>query len=252
MPIITAGNIYRAPEPLEPEDFAALVEGLAVLSVEPFESHSILFSLSTGLKLRIYAENDQLFLNVEPREWRSPPPLVFRIPSPERDNSLEAWRREFTALERLHAITYLIETRELEKLGRVLPNPRRFSYHNAARYLPAEARLSAESIGRGSFIAAVVSYTQRSYKSLIRVIALVFPQARAALMRRIEAETRLREIAVQRAVIQQARDEFELRRDQIDAAISLADRLGPDLTAAVAELVRPDIAALMGGSAPRG
>jgi len=92
--------------------------------------------------------------------------------------------------------------------------------------LTDEENLLIESISYGSWIATVRTKSRAALTAIIAVVTIVFPRARDAFLKKLEADASLKETEAKRAEVALARDRFELTKGQTDYALDLANRIG--------------------------
>lgn len=220
MAIFTVGALEIGPETkIDFQDFVNIALGLSIKSAGDFGPDRFELGLSGDLMLRIWASTDGLRVNLFSTTNKGEiPPLILSFMDEEKRPTIETLERRLRGMRQLYAIIYLFQEGRATELSRLLAdNP---NADIELVLLKDYERLQIESFGPGSWVITLVSKIRSSYKAILKFAAIVFPQGRDNFLRRLEAETILKELEVEKK-------EFELIAQKTDYVLALAEKL-PD------------------------
>jgi hypothetical protein len=220
MAIFTVGAVELGPETeIDFADFISITMGLSIKSAGDFGKDRFEFGLSGDIMLRIWSSPDGLRLNLFSTTNKGEiPPLILTFADEKKPPTLESLERRLKGMRQLYAIIYLFQEGRTNDLSKLLGEDPNADIEHAL--LKDNERLQIESFGPGSWVIALLSQIRSSYKAILKFAAIIYPQGRDAFLRRLEAETRLKEIEVEK-------NEFELIAQKTDYALGLAEKL-PD------------------------
>lgn len=122
------------------------------------------------------------------------PPLRLRLIGDDEPASAGLVEARIHQLRQSYAITYMVRSgRSGELKSEIIRNPK---VDIEERFVPEEERLHIAAAASGSFWLTVVTKSLKSYEAIKFSLALPFKAGRRALLRRVEAETELKELAV--------------------------------------------------------
>lgn|GEM_PF-6024203 len=122
------------------------------------------------------------------------PPLRLRLIGGDETVSAGLVEARIHQLRQSYAITYMVRSgRSGELKSEIIRNPK---VDIEERFVPEEERLYIVAAASGSFWLTVATKSLKSYEALKFSLALPFKEGRRALLRRVEAETELKELAV--------------------------------------------------------
>lgn len=212
-------------------DFSQVVEaikGRAIVSLGEWEGESRFeLGLSGSVMLRVLTSGTDIEINCvstqNPNE-----PLASALLLGDMPGTVPVWQLEakLRGLRTAFAIFYLLETSRQEELAEYL---RHHPFGDIDRALLAtEDRLHIESVSYGSWVATVRTKARTALNALIAVATIVFPRTRDAFLKKIEAEASIKDTRARRDEVALARETFELRKDQTEYALNLAEKIGDD------------------------
>lgn len=180
-------------------DFGALVslvKGAAITSLASSDGF-LEFGLSESLNLRIQPDEKggvdvvaYSTLNADDL-----PPLTIRIVGEEELATAEIVQRRIARLRRAYAIAYLVNVERGDELGFVLSkNP---SIDIESDFLKDDERLYIQSAGPGSLWLTIITKSKVPFQTAAILLALFYSEGRDALLRRVRANTALRELEVE-------------------------------------------------------
>ena len=122
------------------------------------------------------------------------PPIRLRIIEADEIASAALVESRIRALRQSYAIAYLLQNDQAELLqGALAADP---NADLESSLLPEGERLFISAASAGSFWLTIVTKSAKAYKVAKHALALPYKEGREALLRRVEADTRLRELAV--------------------------------------------------------
>lgn len=190
-----------------------------LLRLEATWGKSIQFALSGEALLRVFWTPGGLHVNLLSTTRKDDiPPMILELPGAERREPLGVVERRLRGLRTLHAIVHLALTERIELLRAYFDEERTDDIdtllgHNEALYL--------EALSAGSWYHTVWTGVRGSYRSLIIAVEAVYPRAREAILRKLEAEARIKELEAEEKA-------FKLAKERTDYALKIADKLpGP-------------------------
>lgn len=121
------------------------------------------------------------------------PPIRLRIVDDDEPVTAGLVETRIRELRQSYAITYMVRSgRSGELKSEIIRNPK---VDIEARFLPEEERLYIAAAAPGSFWLTVLTRSKKAYEAVKFSLALPYKEGRNALLRRVEAETELRELA---------------------------------------------------------
>jgi hypothetical protein len=121
-------------------------------------------------------------------------PLRVRIIDDDEVITAELLEHRIRALRQSFAITYMVESgRSGELKSAIIKNPK---IDIEATFIPESDRVFIASASPGSFWVTLAIKTLKARNAVIMSLSLPFREGRQALLRRVEAETQLKELAV--------------------------------------------------------
>lgn len=91
--------------------------------------------------------------------------------------------------------------------------------------LSDDESLRVESVSYGSWIGTFRAKAKEAIHAVTALVTIVFPRTRDMFLRKLEAETSLKEIEAKRGAVALERERFELVKAQADYALELVKRL---------------------------
>ena len=122
------------------------------------------------------------------------PPIRLQIIEADEIASAALVESRIHALRQSYAIAYLLQNDETEALEQALARDPNVDLETTL--IPEQERLFITAASAGSFWLTVVTKSAKAYKVAKHALALPYKEGREALLRRVEADTRLRELAV--------------------------------------------------------
>ena len=216
----TVGAFELGPEiEIDFADFISIVMGLSIKSAADWGEDRIELGLSGDLMMRIFWTEAGLRVNLLSTTNRDEvPPLILNFMADGRRPNIATLERRLHGLRQLHAIIFALQEGRQDGLAKLLQSETDLDIEGTL--LSAKERLHVESIGPGSWIVVLAAKLRSSYKAVLSFVSVVYPTGRDALLRRLEAETKLKELNVER-------EQVELAARKTDVVLSLAERM-PD------------------------
>ena len=213
-------------------EFVSIAKGRSIVSAGDWGNGRLELGLSGGAMLRIFgspANNLEINLIKTVNRDELPPLLISLGDMPQRV-PLATVERKLRGLRTLYAIFYLYHTDRLNDLLDFLETtPDGDIEHNL---LAEDDVLHIESISYGSWVLAVWAKSKASYKAISSVAGLAFDRGREAFLSKIEADARLAHAKARREEIAADKDEFQLKKSQIDYMLMISSKVeSPQLRA---------------------
>lgn len=220
MAMFTVGALELGPETeIDFANFVSITLGLSIKSAGDFGKDRVEIGLSGDMMLRIWSSPEGLRLNLFSTTNKGEiPPLILTFADEKKPPTLESFERRLQGMRQLYAIIYLFQEGRTADLSKLLADDPDVDIELAL--LKDNERLQIESFGPGSWIIALLSQVRASYKAILTFAAIIYSKGRDSLLRRLEAEARLKEIEVEK-------NQFELMARKTDYALALAEKL-PD------------------------
>lgn len=198
-------------------DFVELALGRTITSAADWGPDRFEVGLSGDVMLRVFHNPNGLVVNViSTLNSGETPTLLLRLPSDEPRLPARVVETRLRSLRQLYATVRLADLGRIEEL-KVLEYDANLDIEHL---LPPDEHLRLESIGRGSWLVALWTKARESYKSLLKLVTVVYPRAREAMLSKLEADARLKQVEVER-------EEFKLLTSKVDYALGLAEKLPP-------------------------
>lgn len=200
-------------------EFINIVTGRSVISGADWGKDRIEFGLSGDGMVRIFWSPDGLHANfISTTNKDEIPPLMLQIIDGEKRIPARALEKRLRALRTLYAIVHLSLTNRFALVQDILskdPN------YDLELLLDDNELLYVECLAPGSWYVTLWSKLKTSYRSVLQTVAIVSERGREALLSKLEAEARLKELEVEEK-------EFENFTKKVDYGLGLMDRLSTD------------------------
>jgi len=220
------------------EEFFSLIQGMSIKTAADWGDGRFEVGLSGGLMLKIFQTPTGLSLNVISTINRDDiSPLVVALPSETDRPSASDLERRLNGLRQLYAIVYLL-SRNDPRLSLLLAHGEHDSTFDIENSLNPSERLYIESFAPGSWITTIWTKTKEAKAALTLLAATVYREGRENMLRRIRAETRIKEAEAEMK-------EFELFAHKLDYVRKVAKQ-NPKLQAAVDARVEDALVKLLG------
>lgn len=214
------------------EEFVSIVKGRSIVSAADWGNERIELGLSGGAMLRFFGSplnysEVNLIQTVNRDEL---PPILISLGDMPQRVPLATIEEKLRGLRTLYAIFFLYHTGRLNDLIRFLEtNP---NEDIEQHLLSEDDRLHIESISYGSWVLAVWAKTKASYKAISSVAGLVLDRGREAFLAKMEADARLAHAKARREEIAANKDEFQLKKSQLDYMLKISGQVeSPQLRA---------------------
>lgn len=212
-------------------EFVSIAKGRSIVSAADWGNGRIELGLSGGAMLRFFsstADDTEVNLIATINREELPPILISLGDMPQRV-PLATVERKLRGLRTLYAIFFLYHTDRISDLHHFLEtNPD----GDIEQLLAEDDTLKIESISYGSWVLAVWAKTQASYKAISSVAGLAFDRGREAFLGKMEAGARLAHAKARREEIAADKDEFQLKKSQIDYMLKISGKVeSPQLRA---------------------
>ncbi len=174
-------------------DLVTLIKGTAITSLASSKDFLEL-GLSERFNLRIQPDgtggvNVILMSTLNADEV---PPLTVKIIDEGESATAELVQRRIAALRQAYAIAYLINTGRGDELGSVLGSG--WEDDVEGKFLRNEEKLYIEAAGPGSLWLTIIAKTKVGYQTATDILALFYSEGRDALLRRVRANTVIKEL----------------------------------------------------------
>jgi hypothetical protein len=213
-------------------EFVSITKGRSIVSAADWGNGRIELGLSGGAMLRFFGppSNDAEINLIATVNRDELPPLLISLGDMPQQVSLAIVERKLRGLRTLYAIFFLYHTDRLDDLLHFLETyPEGDIEQNL---LSEEDALNIESISYGSWVLAVWAKTKASYKAISSVAGLAFDRGREAFIEKMEAGARLAQAKARREEIAADKDEFQLKKSQLDYMLKISGKVeSPQLRA---------------------
>jgi type I restriction enzyme, R subunit len=226
------------------EEFLTLATGRGVVSGADWGPKRFELGLSGEAMIRVsWTANGLQVSVVSTTNPGDVPPLMLRLAVDGQRMSLRAVEEKLRALRTLHAVAHLLATGRGTELSAALDKN---DFADPDSLLDDDDALFIETISPGSWVLTFWTKARESYRSLLNVVAMVCTRGRDAMLRKVEAEARIKELEVEEK-------EFKLATSRLDYGLALATKF-PDgeARARLHQRVEESICALLGEAAEEG
>ncbi len=213
-------------------EFVSIVKGRSIISAADWGNERIELGLSGGAMIRFFGSpinysEVNLIQTTNPDEL---PPILISLGDMPQRVPLATVERKLRGLRTLYAIFFLYHSDRLgELLHFVEANPDGDIEQNL---LSEEDALHVESISYGSWVLAVWAKTKTSYKAISSAAGLAFDRGRDAFLAKMEADARFAHAKARREEIAGNKDEFQLKKSQLDYMLKISGQVeSPQLRA---------------------
>lgn len=219
------------------DEFFSLIKGMSIKSAADWGNGRFEIGLSGGLMLRVFTAAAGLHLNVistvNPDEIS---PLIVSFPSETDRPSASDLERRLYGLRQLYAIIYLLSRNDprLSELEKHDADDWEFDIEGI---LDSSEKLYIESFAPGSWISTVWTKTKEAKAALTLLAATVYREGRENMLRRLRAETRIKEVEAEKK-------EFELFTQKLDYLRKVAKQ-SPKLQAIVEARIETALVGLL-------
>jgi hypothetical protein len=143
------------------------------------------------------------------------PPLMLQLSDTDKRQTARVLELRLRALRTLYGIVHLANTDRLLAFVTELHSNGQAEIDN---FLLVDEQLYVECLAPGSWYVTVWSKLRVSYRSLLQTVAIVYSRGRDALLRKLEAEARSKEL-------DNEAKEFSLFANKVDYALALQDKV---------------------------
>lgn len=204
-------------QPSDFGEFINIVSGRSVVSGADWGNDRIELGLSGDGMIRVFWTPKGLHVNfISTTNASEIPPLILQLVDEERRLPARVLEKRLFGLRQLYAIIRLADTDRLGLLEEMIESVR-----DLEDLLKPEEQLYVECLAPGSWYLTVWSKLKDSYLSIVKTVALVYGRGREALLSKLEAEARLKELAAEEK-------EFELFTKKLDYSMALSDKFGSE------------------------
>jgi hypothetical protein len=224
------------------EDFVELTVGHSVISAASWGPRRLELGMSGQTMLRIFWRPDGIEANVisttNPEEVLS---LTLCFDAENGPVPVRMLEEHLSGLRYLYAIARLVDSNRIPLLERALLSGSSFDLDDL---LAPDEQLFVESSSRGSWYVTLWCKVRENYKSLLKVVSLVFDQGHDAFLRKLEAEAKLKELEAEER-------QFRLDTAKIDYGLGLIDKLSDKSARPILEgIVEQSICRALGSGMP--
>ena len=201
-----------APISLTDADFADLIVPSTIIGIRKRSKSRFVFNLSGGSKLELYdtPEGMRIYFSSEMKTLFDIPFPLFRAGI---NCSVLGLTHELATLNDLYALIFLVQSNRKDEacsLLKIQPDL------ELARLLPVDHLLYIESVGGGSLWATIKARSKAGFRAAAALGNIVYPRAREAWLRRIEAEARAKEAKATKEEIKTNKEALELYKDAVN------------------------------------
>jgi hypothetical protein len=222
----TSGAIeVSTPSQITFQEFVEIVKGRSVVDLGDFGPDRLELFLSGRVVLRIFSVGKAIEVNCFSNQQDNEP-LAFAFPFGDMPKAIPVWQLEtkLRGLRTLFAIFYLLANNREKDLASYLAHHPSGDIDGAL--LSDADNLQIESLSHGSsWIATAWTKTRDAAKIVMAIVTLVYPRARDAFVKKIEAEAELKDIEAKRGAVALERDRFELAKDRVDYVLELVSKV---------------------------
>lgn len=195
------------------DEFINVVSGRGIVSGASWDSDRFELGLSGDGMIRIFWSPNGLEVNfVSTTNIDENPPLIIRLNDKERRLPARLLEKRLFGIRQLYAVVRLTDNKRLDLLSSI------DNIRDLEALLPEDEQLYIECMSPGSWYLTVWTKVETSYKSLIKMVLMVFSRGREAFIQKLESEAKLRRVEANEK-------EFELFTKKIDYTLGLANRL---------------------------
>lgn len=211
-------------------EFVSIVKGRSIISAADWGNERIELGLSGGAMIRFFGSpinysEVNLIQTTNPDEL---PPILISLGDMPQRVPLATVEKKLRGLRTLYAIFFLYHSDRLGELLHFLEESPDGDIEQSL--LSEEDALHIESISYGSWVLAVWAKTKASYKAVSSVAGLAFDRGREAFLAKMEADTRLAHAKARREEIAASKDEFQLKKSQLDYMLKISGQVqSPEL-----------------------
>ena len=191
-------------------EFISLIKGMSIKSAADWGEGRFEIGLSGGLMLRIFQSENGLSMNiVSTINKEEISPLILTLPSETEFPSVKDLQDRLFGLRQLYSIIYLLSQNDsrLSQLVDEIDSNQDIDIENL--YLEEDEKLRIESFAPGSWITTIWTKSKEAKSALTLMAGLVYKEGRENMIRRVRAETRIKEIEADE-------NEFNLYSKKID------------------------------------
>ena len=204
-------------------EFVSIAKGRSIVSAADWGNGRFELGLSGGAMLRVFAARPDLEVNLIPTlNADELPPFLISLGDMEQRVPLATIERKLRGLRTLYAIFFLYHT---DRLSALFDFVGKYPEGDIEQSLLSEDEaLHIESISYGSWVLAVWAKTKASYKAIASVAGLAFVRGRGAFLDKLDADARLAQAKARREEIAAAKDEFDLKKSQLDYMLKISSK----------------------------
>ena len=189
-------SVIKNQKQLEFVDFVQITKGMSISSLASGDNFLELgLSKIYNLRLQVGKDGDITASLISTLNSGEMPPVRIELISDDERVTAELLERRIHALRQVYAMSLLLgDDREKELYNRLLENPHA---DLEAELVSTEDKLLIQEAGPGSLILTVIAKSKRTYQAVLNACALPYAEGRNALLRRVQADTALKELSVE-------------------------------------------------------
>lgn len=200
-------------------EFITIASGRSIISGADWGPERIELGLSGDAMIRVFWTSGGLNVNfISTTNLGEIPPLMLKFAGEESRVPMRIIEHRLHAIRSIHAIVHLLVTGRAAEVQRGILADSAFDFESL---LPDEELLYVESLAPGSWYITLWTKARESYKSLLAGVAMVYGRGREALLSKLEAEARLKQLEVEER-------EFKLLTERFDYGLGLLDRVASE------------------------
>ena len=201
------------------EIFSQIAKGHSIVGLSQ-EGRTIHLTGNLGIGFERSANQSRIKIFEQYRHSEGPVRnfAVLRIEDVGEKITLSRWEEIFRGIRVLHALAYLTQSERASILSDTAQNGEPF---DPCDLLFEDESIYLESVAPGSWYLTLWSYSRKSIRALWLIASMLFDRGRDAMLRKLEAESALRELEVEER-------QFELLAKKIDYSVSLTAKIDND------------------------
>ena len=189
-------SAVKNPTEVDFADFVQITKGMSISSLATGGNFLELgLSKTYNLRLQVGRDGEITASLISTLNKGEMPPVRIELISDDEQVTAELLERRIHALRQVYAMSLVLgDDRERELYDLLLENPHA---DLEANLVAPEDKLLIQEAGPGSLILTVIAKSKRTYQAVLNACALPYAEGRNALLRRVQADTALKELAVE-------------------------------------------------------
>jgi hypothetical protein len=228
-------------ETIKFSEFVSITKGMSISSLAAGDDFLELgLSATYNLRIQVSSGRDisaQLISTLGSDEL---PPIRIEIIGDGEVVTAELLEKRIHALRQMYAISLALDDNREDEIIAALKADSDVDLET--KLIPEENKLIIRDAGTGSLILTVIAKSKKAYSAIVGLCALPYAEGRNALLRRVKADTSLKELSVEEKTIQLQLSKAHGVLDLLKKAEALKD---PDAKKTIMEAIMSSSSALM-------